>query len=311
MAEQIIAEDVVLRKIDEVTPGTTPTDGVWEALPYTSESLSAEPTFVEDPTIISHRQLVGQRKTGLDPNGSITAALRLGDYDDIIEAGMGGTWATDVLKIGSTKRSFSIEKDFSATITNAFLLFTGMEVATLQFTLNYGAIGELVVGFEGLNGVTAATSAVGIGSTTAAGTADPLDADDGITTFELDGSASNAIVTGVNFTVAQGTQAIAGLGSAGRKAVNYGAVAVSGTVDFYIGDASWAQFVKKLADTEFSMQVVSTQGTDSFDFLFPAAKWNTGQPQVPGRGQSVMCSLGFVAKYDATEASSLTITRTT
>lgn len=312
MAESMVAEDLLVRYIPETVKGVTPTDDPgWLRPLINSDALVAAPITTVSNAIVDHQQTVGQYRTGLDPNGSLTMELRVDDVINFIEAGMGTTWAAGTAKLGKEVKTFSIEKDFSSEIATAFLIFTGMHVGNLQFTLPYGGVGEMVVGFEGLNGVTATTSAVGTGGETVAAPDEPLDADDGITDFQLDGAASSAIVTSGSFTLARNLQPLGGWGSAGRKAVKYGSIDVTGTMEFAIGDASWAQFVKMLADQTASMEVTSTKGADSLRFYFPEFKWTSGNPQAGGRGQVVNNSMGFTAQYNVTDSTAFQIDYTT
>jgi hypothetical protein len=65
--------------------------------------------------------------------GDITVDLRKGDYDLFLESAFFNTFATNVLKVGTTPKFFSIED--AATDIAQFRLFTGMAVSSLAVSI--------------------------------------------------------------------------------------------------------------------------------------------------------------------------------
>lgn len=58
------------------------------------------------------RQLMGMTFGTRSGSGELPFELSYGSFDDFLEACLGGTWATNVLKVGSVKRSFAFEQSW-------------------------------------------------------------------------------------------------------------------------------------------------------------------------------------------------------
>lgn len=78
------------------------------------------------------RQVQGLYYGNRSGSGDLPFELSYGSYDDFLEAVMGGTWTTNVLKIGSVKRSFTIEQawpDINYREQNTGVVMTGFSLA--------------------------------------------------------------------------------------------------------------------------------------------------------------------------------------
>src|SRR5690606_30601389 len=73
--------------------------------------------------------------------------LSYGSFDPLFESALQSTWATNVLKNGVTKKSFTLEKTFETGATDQFHRYRGCMINTLS--LNCRA-GEIVTGSFGL-----------------------------------------------------------------------------------------------------------------------------------------------------------------
>jgi hypothetical protein len=82
---------------------------------------------------------------------------------------------------------------------------------------------------------------------------------------------------------------------------------VTGTLGVYF--QSKALLDKFINETASSLVfVLQDPAGNTYDFTFPNIKYNGGQPDVSGEGE-VTLSLPFVALYDSTEGSNITIER--
>ena len=135
-----------LSYIVESTFGTTPA-GNFTNLPFTTHSLNLTKDRVAGNDIQADRMPRVDRHGNRQVSGDIVADLRDADYDELLEAAMLNTFSTDVLKVGTTPKYFSIE-DYAADIDQA-RLFTGMTVNTLGVSL---APNQMVTGTFGLVG---------------------------------------------------------------------------------------------------------------------------------------------------------------
>ena len=97
-----------LSYITETTFGTTPA-GNFQNLPFTSHSLNMTKDRVEGTDIQADRMSRVDRHGNRQVSGDITGDLRDGDFDELLESAMLSAWSTNVLKVGTTPKFFSIE----------------------------------------------------------------------------------------------------------------------------------------------------------------------------------------------------------
>tara|TARA_R110001632_G_scaffold89516_1_gene192975 strand:- start:403 stop:1242 length:840 start_codon:yes stop_codon:yes gene_type:complete len=268
-----------LSYIVESTFGTTPA-GNFQNLPFTSHSLNMTKDRVE----------------GTD----IQADLRDTDFDDLIEGAMMSTWATNVIKIGTTPKYFSIE-DYAADIDQS-RLFTGCSVNTLSVSLAPNAMVAGTFGLVGKNMVISATEK----TQDAATDASPFDAYSG--DLEIGGTTS-AIVTAMDFTLTNGVAPTFVVGDDSAPSLEVGNAVIEGSMSVYFEDEAMINRFINETETSLKVTVGDNAGTpNTLEFFFPRCKINSADVGVDGP-TSRMIAMSFVALRDDTEATSLRITR--
>lgn len=289
-----------LSYIVETTFGTTPA-GSFINLPFTSHSLNLSKDRVAGNDIQADRMPRVDRHGNRTAAGDIVADLRDGDYDAFLEAAMLNTWSSDVLKVGTTPKFFSIE-DYAADIDQA-RLFTGMTVNTMAVSLAPNQMVSTTFGMVGKNMTIGQLEKTQV----AASGAQPFDAYSGDLAIGNVGAASTAaIVTSMDFTVTNGFAPTFVIGDDSAPSLEYGRAEVEGNLSVYFEDASIINRFMNETETEIEVQV--GDGTNSLTFNFPRVKINGADVGVDGPTSRVI-SLPFVALYDATAGSNLVITR--
>lgn len=290
-----------LSYIVESSFGTTPA-GNFTNLPFTTHSLNLTKDRVAGNDIQADRMPRVDRHGNRQVSGDIVADLRDGDYDDLLEAVMLNTFSTDVLKVGTTPKFFSIE-DYAADIDQA-RLFTGMTVNTLGVSL---APNQMVTGTFGMVGKDMTIGATEKTQDAASGAA-PYDAYSGDLKIADTGGvlAASAIVTGLDFTVTNSFAPTFVIGDDAAPSLEYGRAEVEGTLTAYFEDA--ALINRFLNETETALEASVGDGTNSLTFLFPRIKVNSADVGVDGPTSRIV-NISFVALYDTTETSNLVITR--
>lgn len=298
-----------LSYITESTFGTTPA-GNFQNIPFSTHSLDLTKERVQGSDIIGDRMPRVDRHGNRQVSGDIVVDLRDGDYDDLLAAGMLSTWDTspvsnpDELKVGTTPVYFSIE-DYAADIDQA-RLFTGCTVTSMAFSL---APKQMVTCTFGLIGKDMTISATEKTQDSASGAA-PFDSYSGNITLGDAGGSPSAITSlaALEFTVDNGYQPNFTIGSDSAVQLSYGRATIEGTATFYFEDASLINRFLNETETEMTVGVDDPTGANDYGFYFPRIKIN-GAP-VPVSGEdSRMIEMPFVALYDSTEGSNLTITR--
>ena len=288
--------------ITESTFGTTPA-GNFTNLPFSTHSLNLTKDRVAGTDIQADRMARVDRHGNRQVGGDIVVDLRDGDFDVFLESAMLNTWATNVLKVGTTPKFMSIE-DYAADIDQS-RVFTGMSVSTMGISL---APNQMVTTTFGMVGKDMTMSATEKTQDAASGAA-PFDAYSGdISIGNVGGAAAVAIVTALDFTLNNSYAPTFVIGDDSAPSLEYGRAEVEGTLTAYFEDAALINRFLNETETEIEVSVDDPTGANSYTFSFPRVKINSADVGVDGP-TSRMISMSFVALYDATEGTNLKITR--
>ena len=288
--------------ITESTFGTTPA-GNFTNLPFSTHSLNLTKDRVAGTDIQADRMARVDRHGNRQVGGDIVVDLRDGDFDVFLESAMLNTWATNVLKVGTTPKFMSIE-DYAADIDQS-RVFTGMSVSTMGISL---APNQMVTTTFGMVGKDMTMSATEKTQDAASGAA-PFDAYSGdISIGNVGGAAAVAIVTALDFTLNNSYAPTFVIGDDSAPSLEYGRAEVEGTLTAYFEDAALINRFLNETETEIEVSVDDPTGANSYTFQFPRVKINSADVGVDGP-TSRMISMSFVALYDATEGTNLKITR--
>jgi len=293
-----------LHYIAESTYGTTPATPTWTPLPHTGATLALTKDAIESEKLRGDRQIEDFRHGNKSIGGDVSAEMEYGAFDDILEAVMCGTWATNVLKSGTTRRSFTLERKFADLATPEFHRYTGVEFNSMAVSIAPNAM------------VTSTFSVVGkdLSLATAEVASSTYSADVGNTPFDsftgsiTEGGSSIATVTSLEFTIENGLEPLFSVGADTTNRPSIGKSRVTGTLTTYFDSKSlYEKFINETA-SEIVCTLTDTAGND-IQIDIPNVKYNSGQPDVSGEG-AVTVSMDFVALYSSSDASQLVITRT-
>jgi hypothetical protein len=295
-----------LSYVPEVTFGTTPATPSLVQLPYTTHTLNLTKERVTGNDIQPDRMPRTDRHGNRTAAGDIVADLRKGDYDLFLESAFFNAFATNVLKVGTTPKFFSIED--AATDISQFRLFTGMSVSSLAVSIRPN---QMVTGTFSMVGKNMAISGTSVdpAKTVSSGNA-PFDAYSGALSIGNAGSTltAAAIVTGIDFTINNALAPTFVVGSSTTPQLEYGMATVEGTITAYFEDA--ALITRFLDETQTALQVIvdDPTGLSDYTWLFPRVKINGADVPVDNPTSRII-TMPFVALYDATEGTNLKLTR--
>lgn len=293
-----------LHYVAETTYGTTPSTPSFSPLPHTGTTLAVTKDAVESEKIRGDRQVEDFRHGNKTVGGDITAELEYEAFDDLLEAALCGTWSTDVLKAGTTRRSFTIQRKFGDLATPEFHTYKGCEINSLALSVSPNAMVTTTFGIIGKD-LTLGTSAIA-GST--------FGTDSGNTPFDSftgsisEGGSSIATVTAIELSLENGIEPLFSVGSQTTNRPAIGRSRLTGTLTTYF--ESKALYEKFLNETASSI-VLTLTDVDGNDYVItiPNVKYNSGQPDVAGEG-AVTVAMEFIGLYDSTETSQIKIERT-
>ena len=291
-----------LSYIVESAFGTTPA-GNFTNLPFTSQSLNLTKDRVAGNDIQQDRMPRVDRHGNRQVAGDIVVDLRDADYDVFLESAMLNTWATNVLKVGTTPKFFSIE-DYAADIDQA-RLFSGCAVSSMAISL---APNQMVATTFGMVGKDMTMSSTQKTQNAASGAA-PFDAYSGdIAIGNVASSSAVAIVTGLDFTLTNSFAPTFVIGDASAPSLEYGQAVIEGSLTAYFEDLALINRFLNEVESELEVSVNDPTGANAYTFLFPRIKINSADVGVDGP-TSRMISMSFVSLYDDTETTNLKITR--
>lgn len=292
--------------IPEVTFGVTPAAPSLLSLPVLSSDLDMSKQTYDSEDILPDRQLRFHRHGTRAAMGKVEVDLRKGVYDDFLESAMYGTWATNVLKVGTTQKSFSIEEE-SLDITQ-FRLFTGMVVNQMSVDIrpnqnvktSFDLVGkDMTIGGTSLDPVK-----------TAAAANQPHDSFSGFIKLGDAGSAgtSSTVITAVTFNITNDVDQAYVVGAQTTPQLQYGRATVTGELTAYFEDATLINRFINETETALEVQIGSPTATSKYNFLFPRIKFDAAKVPL-NTLKSRTITIPFVALYDTTEATVLKITR--
>jgi len=295
-----------LSYVPEVTFGTTPATPALVQLPYTTHTLNLTKERVTGNDIQPDRMVRVDRHGNRSVAGDISVDLRKADYDPFLESAFMNTFSTNVLKIGTTPKSFSIED--AATDIAQFRLFTGATVSSLAVSIKPNQMVTGTFSMIGKNMTIAGTSVDP--AKTAASTNQPFDAYSGSLRIADAGGtlAAAAIVTGFDFTINNALTPTFVVGSSTTPQLEYGMATVEGTITAYFEDASLINRFLNETQTALEIAVDDPTGSSDYTFLFPRVKINGASVPVEGPTSRIV-TLPFVALFDTTEATNIKLTR--
>jgi hypothetical protein len=241
----------------------------------------------------------GNRQTG----GDIVVDLRDGNFDPFLESALQNTWATTVLKVGTTPKYFSIED--AANDIAQYRVFTGMSVSSMSVSI---APNQMVATTFSMIGKDMTIS--GTGKTVDDATiAQPFDAYSGdVNIGDVGGASASAIVTSIDFSIDNAMAPTFVVGDDATPFLETGMATVEGTFTAYFEDAALINRFINETETALNVSVDDPTGANAYTFTFPKIKINGADVPVDGTGSRII-TLPFVALYDATAETNLQITR--
>ncbi len=297
--------------VPETTLGTTPTNSAnWKRFPFTGEALFDKRAYQSDETIRDDRGQADSVQVSATAEGTINFNLRAVTIDDILEAILGGTWASNVLKVGVTKRSFSLEKHFADLISgNAYELGVGLRMTQLALDMTYGKIATGVLTMAGIGWTDQAATAVGTGSVAANNANPAFNTTVDITAVKVDGAASALYFKSLALTLNANTRAKTAIGSLFPVDNAYGSAGVELKTSMYFDNRSIENKVRSGAPLSFEFTI--GDGSNSYDILIPrcfaTSRDGLGATKMD---DDIVPSVTLSGAYDSATGSAIQITRT-
>lgn len=296
--------------VAESTAGTTPASAL-QLVRTTGGGgkLSAQSTQSDEVHLAEISDVI---RVGVDAGGTVPFEVSYGTVmDDWLQGILGGTWATNVLKCGTTARTYTFEDQY--TIAGVYAPWKGSLIESLAMNWAVGSKPTGRMTYVSANPPSAYASATaGTGGPTAAPTAAIMSPVGDMRVFQEGGSGSLLAgapgVTAWSIEINRPVIKMPQMGSLNLAGAVADRIEVKGSLSLYF--ATKALIDKYLADTQTSLGVtVGGSSTLRYAFLMSKLRLIDGGIQEVGRGQAVIQTFQYQATYDAS-TSSLQVTRT-
>ena len=294
-----------LAYIAEASYAAIPTTPVFQLVRNTSVSLTVNKDALMSEEIRSDRQRYDMRQGAYKVTGDIGAELSYGTYDDWLAALCGSTWSSDVLKAGTSRKSFVFERKFADIADDPYHRFSGCEIDKLSLTIGSNAIVKATFSVIGSTGVL--DSAIVSGATYS----DPTTTHpfDGFTGTISEGGTAYGYITEVQLDIENGLTPRYVIGSKYTLEPGIGYFDIKGTATMWFADSTKVN--KFINETESSIDLTLTDlEANSLEFNLPRIKYSGAPVDVKGIGP-ITIAMPFQALLDTTTTdSNIVITRT-
>lgn len=295
--------------VAETVWGTTPATPALLDVPFTNFTFDKTLDKFLDNSIQGDRMYRPSVSGNTHIAGDIDVNYSPLNYDLFLQSLLSSTWLTNVLKIGNTQASFTIEH--SQLDIGQYFQYTGCVVDKLALNLTTSGLVTAKFSFIGKDSPTATAASVdttagtGAGGFYTAASVAPLFTHNG-GTFKEGGATIGSFVS-LSLLIDNKSTANFALGGSTVYALTSNFLEVTGTVNVFLQDAS--MYNKFINSTASSIEFSLNNGTNTHDYSIPNVRYNAATKAVTGNGP-VMLALPFTGFYDATSSSNLVITRT-
>lgn len=301
--------------VAEVTAGTTPATPAFNQFGVNDFSLQLSKDTFTDPSIQSNRQTMFFKHGNKKVAGNIAVTL-LGVgasptgntlFDPWLESVFNSSFVSNVLKIGSTVKNFTVEKKLQTPDgTSHYFRFKGVQATSIGIEVALNAPVKATFGFMALDEDPVATTAI-TGSSYVAQPSGPeplvhINANN----FFKEGGAASSLMTAFSFNINNESDANFSLGSAVAQSITSSTAKVTGSCTYYFSDAT--MYNKFVNETQTSLEVKLSDGTRSYTFLFPNVKYGSAT-NVVNNENAIVLTLPWTATYDAATGTTVQITR--
>jgi len=285
----------------ETTFGTTPTNPSFTPIRHTGTTLGLSKDSIESEELREDRQVAHYRHGNKSVTGDVNFELSYGGLDDLLQATLCGTWATNVLLAGTTRRSFTVERHHQD--IGKFLRSTGCQFNTMSLSV---APNSMVTGSFGVIGSGFSSSGTALTNATysAESTTAPFDSFTGAIT---EGGSAIAIITALELNIDNGMEALYVVGSSDTLLPSIGKSMVTGSVTAYFENTTLMD--KFVNETTSALQFTLTDALgNDYIVLLPKVKYNSGNPEVSGPG-AITLTLDYVSLFNSASDKQIKITR--
>ena len=292
----------------ESTYGTTPANPALELVRNTGTTLGLSRDSFMSEELRADRQINDFRLGTNSNEGEINIELSYESFEKAIEAVLmtndgfaSGT--VGEIRAGTTRRSFSVFRNFSDIDDFPWHSFAGVEYNTLSLTIPAsgvitGSLGAIAQVFNTLATLPGTPTFPTESSTSV------MDSFSGAVRL---GGTSSGVVTEMSISIDNGLTARNVVGSRNIIRPSIGRSNVSGSIQVYFEDSTLLNNFRDedLSSLEFTLSDVAG---NAYVFTLPRLKFSSGKPDVSDMGP-IMLAMSFQAYLDPVEGTNIIINK--
>ncbi|AHF77902.1 Phage minor tail protein [Sodalis praecaptivus] len=292
--------------VPETIEGDTPATPAFIRIPKTPGELTLTRDELSSNQVRSDRKAIFSARGSESSSGTLNTEFAYGDFDYLLQSLLFNTWNDDVLVIGATKKSFTIER--KQTDIDTLRRYPGCLVNTFALTAAPNAIVTADFGIMGAS-VLYGASAISGATYAEPENNDPFDSTGENATLtaaiKVNGVASNA-VTSVSLNIDNGISQAHVYGQRGVAASGSTNAATTGSITFLYQNEDLSQMFYDHSDISLEF-TLSGQG-GAYTFLLPRIKFSSEALAEADAFQAL--TFDFTAYEDKATGILLQITRT-
>lgn len=298
-----------LADVSEVTINTIPTSPAFQTMRYVSSDVRLSKQTDIPNEIRADRNVASITDVGRSVQGNIQTLYSYSTYHTWLERLLCSTFATDVLKNGTTAKAATLEFFFEQGATDTYVRYRGTRFNTLDLTLRPRQSVTAAWGIMGIGSPTPTTAILSGATYTDATTTEVFNAGLNVAALDFTGIVSAPKIQELSLKINNNIYPVDVVGQYEPYAHGLGRFDVTGSITALFEDLSTYTAILDHDDVTIGFTLTDAAGNSEV-WSIPAVKLTDGGPTVPGNGQPVTLQVPFTAHYDSGITASMSITRT-
>ncbi|TDR90294.1 phage tail tube protein [Enterovirga rhinocerotis] len=287
--------------------GVTPATPTLKTLRTTRASgLRTNKATVESDELRADRNVADLIQVSQRASGEYPVEMSYGSFDDWLAAVLCGSWATNILKNGILRTSFTVEETREMGATDSFSRFTGAMLNTFSLDLRPAAKVEGSFGLMAQK-ETLATAIVTGATYTPASTEQIMNSSSHVASLTIPNVTSPKVMS-LSLNVDNGMRERPVVGSLYSEEFGLGRCRVTGQMELYFSDPAIYQAVLDHGSGALSF-TIGADANKKYTFNLPKVRFGDGNIPAGGNDDDVMITVPFTAIFDATAQATIVVTR--
>lgn len=293
--------------VKETVNGETPATPALTVFRATKNTLDIKINTLESAELRNDAETSDFRLGTRSIEGSLSAELSFGTFDDLMAAALRSDWKGNVLTANIERHSFTFV-DYQADLPDGqYTIYRGCEINTMALNVSAEGITTVEFGIIGRSMEIADTLPAGATIKDRTTTA-PMD---GFSGSLLEDGRPVSVITEVSLSVENGIEARYAVGSKYAITPSAKKRSVTGSVNTYFEDNSYRKKFLNETESNISFDLIDpANAAKKYVVKVPRLKFTEAPRSVDGEGD-IMLNLNYKGLLDTTVGASIQITRAT